>query len=157
LNGQITTDEFRDMKHFTPVSFESFPGSKNQRELRNLVRARSSAVMERVHTMREQKQDTRNVQNALRTKSAAQRSAASSLAKTSHTEFVDVRVPLSARCTVMMGYERTQFPIGDYEEVAQTVVDRMRAEQQEKESSLMIEVMRNRTTINSHMRRFTRT
>ena len=66
------------MKHFTPVSFESFPGSKNQRELRNLVRARSSAVMERVHTMREQKQvdtSTRNVQNALRTKSAAQRSA----------------------------------------------------------------------------------
>jgi hypothetical protein len=57
----------------------------------------------------------------------------------------------------MMGYERIQFPMGDYDEVAQTVVDRMRAEQQEKESSLIIEVMRNRTTINSHMRRFTRT
>ncbi|KAJ1470191.1 hypothetical protein T484DRAFT_1980632 [Baffinella frigidus] len=142
-----------------PVSFESFPGSKNPRELRNLVRARSSAVLERVHTMREQKQvdaSTRNVQNALRTKSAAQRSAPSSPAKTSHTEFVDVRVPLSARRTVIMGYERIQFPMGDYEEVAQTVVDRMRAEQQEKESSLMIEVMRNRTPINSPMRRFTR-
>ncbi|KAJ1470189.1 hypothetical protein T484DRAFT_1980631, partial [Baffinella frigidus] len=119
------------------VSFEGCKGSTLSIELAKLVRARSSAVLERVHLMREHKKLDASTRNASRTKSAAQRSAPSSPAKTSHTEFVDVRVSLNARRTVIIGYERIQFPMGDYEEVAQTVVDRMRAEQQEKESSLM--------------------
>ncbi|KAJ1470187.1 hypothetical protein T484DRAFT_1980627 [Baffinella frigidus] len=106
-------------------------------ELPKLVRERSSALLMRVQSMREHKKldaETRTVFRADRsTKSDDQRSGPSP-AKSSPSEFSDVR-GINASRPVLLGFECSQFLIGDFAEVGQTVVARMIAQQEEKDSA----------------------